>query len=274
MERLENKFKQSEIYNDFFCGENNKNVRKDKSYGKNVFAEFLYGSQNYGLDTAESDTDTRTIVIPDLECLIEKKDISKTIELSKGLSDVKDIKTMFKQFYKSNPAYLELLVSDYAVFAPAHKYEFDQLREMADEIASRDKKRLVHASYGMVCNKVTALVSSFGPDKEEIAKYGYDGKNASHILRIDEFIHRFLSGQSLKDSLDAKKYDCYQTIIGLKEHKHSLDEALKLARQSYASVGDLCSKEFEKPNKEISEILDEIAYSVIKRETKLELNMD
>lgn len=58
MERLENKFKQIEIYNDFFCGENNKNVRKNKNYGKNVFAEFLYGSQNYGLDTSESDVDT------------------------------------------------------------------------------------------------------------------------------------------------------------------------------------------------------------------------
>ena len=274
MEKLENKFKQSEIYNDFFCGENNKNVRKDKSYGKNVFAEFLYGSQNYGLDTAESDTDTRTIVIPDLECLIEKKDISKTIELSKGLSDVKDIKTMFKQFYKSNPAYLELLVSDYAVFAPAHKYEFDQLREMADEIASRDKKALVYASYGMVCNKVSALVSSLGPDKKEIVKYGYDSKNASHALRIEEFIHRFLSGATLKYSLYAKSYDCYQTIIDLREHRYSLEEALELGRRAYANVGALCDKEFEKPNKEITEFLDDIAYSVIKRETKLELSMD
>lgn len=274
MEKLENKFKQSEIYKDFFCGENNKNVRKDKNYGKNVFAEFLYGSQNYGLDTSESDVDTRVIVVPDLKCLIDKKNISETINLSNGLSDVKDIKTMFQQFYKSNPTYLELLVSDYAIFAPAHKYEFDQLREMADEIASRDKKRLVHASYGMVCNKVSALVSGLGPDKEEIAKYGYDSKNASHALRIEEFIHRFLSGQPLKDSLNAKEYDCYQTIIDLREHKCSLEEALELGRKVYADVGALCDKEFEKPNKEITEFLDEIAYSVIKRETKLELSMD
>lgn len=274
MEKLENKFKQSEIYKDFFCGENNVDVRKDKEFGRNVFAEFLYGSQNYGLDTSESDVDTRVIVIPDLKCLIDKKNISETINLSNGLSDVKDIKTMFQQFYKSNPAYLELLVSDYAVFSPTHKYEFDQLREMADEIASRDKKRLVHASYGMVCNKVSALVSGLGPNKEEIAEFGYDGKNVSHILRIGEFIDRFLDEQSLKTALNATKYDCYQTIVDLRDHKCSLEEALELGRKVYADVGALCDKEFEKPNKEITEFLNEIAYSVIKREIKLELSMD
>lgn len=274
MEKLENKFKQSEIYNDFFCGENNKNVRKDKNYGKNVFAEFLYGSQNYGLDTSESDVDTRVIVIPDLKCLIDKKNISETINLSNGLSDVKDIKTMFQQFYKSNPAYLELLISDYAVFSPTHKYEFDQLREMADEIALRDKKRLVHASYGMVCNKVSALVSGLGPNKEEIAEFGYDGKNVSHILRIGEFIDRFLDEQSLKTALNATKYDCYQTIVDLRDHKYSLEEALELGRKVYADVCALCDKEFEKPNKEITEFLNEIAYSVIEREIKLGLSMD
>ena len=274
MEKLENKFKQSEIYNDFFCGESNKNLRKDKSYGNNVFAEFLYGSQNYGLDTVESDVDTRTIVIPDLKCLVDKKSVSETVTLSNGLSDVKDVKTMFQQFYKSNPTYLELLISDYVVFSPAHKYEFDQLREMADAIASRDKKALVFASYGMVCNKVSALVSSLGPDKKEIAEYGYDGKNVAHALRIDEFIHRFLGGATLKYSLYAKSYDCYQTIIDLREHRYSFEEALELGRRAYANIGKLCSKEFEKPNKKVSALLNEIAYSLIKREIRLELNMD
>lgn len=271
MKKLDNKFKESEVYKDFFCGEKNINLRKNKDYGKNVFAEFLYGSQNYGLDTLDSDVDTRTIIIPNLECLIDKRDVSKTIDLSNGMSDVKDIKTMFKQFYKSNPAYLELLVSDYAVFVPTHKYEFDQLREMADEIASRDKKALAYASYGMVCNKVSALVSSLGPDKKEIATYGYDGKNVSHALRIDEFIHRFLDGQTLKDALNAKDYDCYKTIIDLKKHKYSLEEALELGRKAYANVEKLCSKEFEKPNKEIVDFLNDIAYNVIKKELQFEL---
>lgn len=271
MERLSNNFKDSNIYNEFFCGKNNVNLRKSKNYGKNVFAEFLYGSQNYGLDTENSDVDTRTIIIPDLKCLVDKKNISETIALSNGLSDVKDVKTMFQQFYNANPAYLELLVSDYAIYAPFFKSDFEQLRNNADAIALRDKKRLVHASYGMICNKVTALVSGLGPDKEEIQEYGYDSKNASHALRVSEFIHRILDGESLKDALNAKSYDCYQTIMDVRNRKYSFEEVKKLCREVYANVGELCDKEFEKPNKEIVQLLDDLAYNVIKLGLQFEL---
>lgn len=271
MERLNNKFKESKIYDDFFCGENNTDLRKDKKYGKNVFAEFLYGSQNYGLNTLSSDIDTRTIVIPHLEDLVQKRTISETISLSNGLSDVKDVKTMFQQFYKANPAYLELLVSDYAIYSPFFKSDFEQLRNNADAIANRSKKTLVYASYGMVCNKVSALVSGLGPNKEEIANYGYDGKNVSHALRVDEFIHRFLEGESLKDALNAKNYHCYQTILALREHKYSLEEATELGKRAYANVGELCNKEFEKSDKEIVQLLDDLAYNVIKLGLQFEL---
>ena len=49
---------------------------------KQIFGIFLYGSQNYGLDTENSDVDTKAIIIPTIEDLCQKKvDFVKNMKL-------------------------------------------------------------------------------------------------------------------------------------------------------------------------------------------------
>lgn len=219
-----------------------------------------------------SDVDTRTIIIPSLEDLVQRKNTSEIVEISNGLSDIKDIKTMFNQFYKSNPAYLELLISDYMVFSPFFKSEFEELVENADLIASRDKKALVYASYGIMTNKMSALANHSGTNKEEIAKYGYNSKNTSHVLRVNEFIHRFLSGENFKSSLNAKNYDCYEEILSIRNREYDFKEVQKICKKAYQETALLCEKQYEKPDQNIEKMLNDIAYRVIKLNLSVELN--
>ena len=63
-------------------------LEQAKKYtNKDIFGIFLYGSQNYGLNNAESDIDVRCLIFPDDQesPLIETIDI-KVIELVKPSS--------------------------------------------------------------------------------------------------------------------------------------------------------------------------------------------
>ena len=61
-----------------------KQVVLDAGYPeKQIFGVFLYGSQNYGLDTENSDVDTKAIIIPTIEDLCQKKvDFCKEYEVN------------------------------------------------------------------------------------------------------------------------------------------------------------------------------------------------
>lgn len=75
---------------------------------------FLYGSQNYGLATENSDVDTIAIVLPTEYDLYFSKPITKELHLENGEHCVvKDIREIFNEFKKQNVNFLEILVTPY-----------------------------------------------------------------------------------------------------------------------------------------------------------------
>lgn len=253
-----------------------KNIKEQFLYDTNesfFFAEFLYGSQNYGLDTEESDVDTKVIVIPSFKELIDRKSISKSTESANGLCDIKDIKTMFEQFIKANPAYIEILATDYYNVNPLYETEVSLLLSNVDEIINRDMKRLVCATYGTALNKIGYLVNNSGTNKEAIKKYGYDGKNPSHVLRLNEFIKRILDGDTLKEALNARKYDNFDTIMAIKNHELPKEEVLRLCQAATKNMCDLADRNYKDANKDIDLLLDDISYSAIQKSVMEELRV-
>lgn len=253
-----------------------KNIKEQFLYNTKesfFFAEFLYGSQNYGLDTEESDVDTKVIVIPSFKELIDKKSISKSNASENGLHDIKDIKTMFEQFIKANPAYIEILATDYYNVNPLYKEEFNLLMNNGYEIVNRDLKRLVCATYGTALNKIGYLINNLGTNKEAIRKYGYDGKNPSHVLRLNEFIQRILDGDSIKEALNAKNYDNFNTIMAIKNNELPKEEVLELCKAATKNMCYLADRNYKEVNKEIDLFLNDIAYSAIQKSVKEELKI-
>ena len=55
---------------------------------------------------------------------------------------------------------------------------------MADDIAKADPERALKAMYGMALQKQNALCHPYPSKLPLIEKYGYDGKQISHIYRI------------------------------------------------------------------------------------------
>lgn len=79
-----------------------------------VFGLFLYGSQNYGLDTEGSDIDTYAIVFPTAEMIAYNKELdNKESEFDGGKLVYMDIRKFFSLLLKGNPNALEIMESEY-----------------------------------------------------------------------------------------------------------------------------------------------------------------
>ena len=85
-----------------------------KKYPKDkLLGVFLYGSQNYGTSTENSDVDTKAILIPSFGDLILREPVSKEIHLANNEHcEVKDIRELVKMFKKQNINFLEILYTD------------------------------------------------------------------------------------------------------------------------------------------------------------------
>ena len=92
----------------------------DKGYKEEqLLGIFLYGSQNYGCETEESDVDTKAIYIPTFEELCFDDPVSKEIQLKNDEHcEIKDIREMVKNFQKQNINFLEILFTDKCINRP------------------------------------------------------------------------------------------------------------------------------------------------------------
>lgn len=210
--------------------------KEAQEQGYEIFGIFVQGSQNYGLDMYtdeyQSDIDTKCIVLPSLDDIIlNKKPISHTYEReNKEHIDFKDIRLMWECFTKQNVNFMEILFTDYFVVPDKYKKYWDKMREMAEDIVHAHKSQTVRTMSGMSMEKYKALEHRYPTLIEKIDKYGYDGKQLHHIIRINDFIRRYTAGMSFKDSITPTPYKVKE-MQDAKMNKFSLEKARQLAKK-------------------------------------------
>lgn len=168
----------------------------------------LQGSQNYGLADAESDVDTKTLVLPDFkEMIFEKKRVSTTLEVAPTIehADVKDVREMFNCFRKQNINFLEILFTPYVDINPMFEEHYEHLYRNRERIAHWNPYQGLRAMIGHLMEKYHAFDHPYPSRMEVINKYHYDPKQLHHMLRFKEFLIRFIvDGDSYEDCLTPK----------------------------------------------------------------------
>ncbi len=125
----------------------------------------VYGSQNYNLDTTESDFDYKAIIIPTLEQLIqETKPFSSTYEFEGGQVDVKDIRVYIDSAVKCNINFIEILNTPFYLGGTELRKYFLPLQH---ELGSLYLK----ACYGMILEKQQALRHPYPSIISKIEKF-------------------------------------------------------------------------------------------------------
>ena len=87
-----------------------------------IVGVFLQGSQNYELDYAGSDVDTKLIVVPSFKDIcLNKKPVSTThVRANDEHTDWKDIRLYMETFRKQNLNFLEILFTPYKIVNPQY----------------------------------------------------------------------------------------------------------------------------------------------------------
>lgn len=89
------------------------NTLTDQGY--QVLGVFLYGSQNYQMDTLTSDVDAVAVVLPTAVDFVFNNPLEKTVQMKHGSVRVKDLRCFAGQLLKGNYSTLEWLLTPYKI---------------------------------------------------------------------------------------------------------------------------------------------------------------
>lgn len=250
-----------------------KNLKRHYGYVQDkyeVVAIFVQGSQNYELDVYDedykSDIDTKAIILPTLDDIIKNKaPVSTTLVLENNEHiEVKDIRVMFDMFRKQNVNYVEILFTKYKIINKKYKKYMQALLSNREEIARYDFNKALNCQTGMSQQKYVAMKHPYPTIIDKINKYGYDPKQLHHILRMNDFIKKYVKEKSYSECLipDNKEY-----LINIKKGILSLKEAEELADKTNQETYEIAKQYIDndkKPLESVSILLDNITTEVIK----------
>jgi len=249
-----------------------------ESMGYEIVGVFLQGSQNYGLSYEDSDIDSKAILLPKFnDFVLNKKPFSTThvCENNEHI-DFKDIRLMFDCFRKQNINFVEILFTKYKILNSKYEKLFQPLLDNNEMIARYHNYASVNCIAGMAMEKYKALEHPYPALIDKIEKYGYDGKQLSHELRLLEFLPRYISGESYADCLVSKQRDY---LINIKCNKeYSLEEARILAKETLSLITSIKDKYMNRNkvevNKEVDVLLNEVLLNIMKHNFITELGVN
>lgn len=162
---------------------------------ENILGIFYQGAANYSLDTANSDVDTKCLIIPTVEDLaLNKKPVSYTHILDNNEHiDFKDVRLYMNEFRKQNINFLEILYTDYYYVNSKYQSLWNKLISKRDEIAHYDEFRTLNSILGMMQNEINRIFKPTESRKEVVEKFGYDPKCFSHLNRLRLFYNYYLN---------------------------------------------------------------------------------
>ena len=242
--------------------------------GENWVSLMAYGSQNYGLDTQSSDVDTRLIVLPSFEDIVlNKKPVSYTKVLPNNEHiDFKDIRLFVDCLKKQNMAYLECIFTSYKMASSVYWNEWQALLNEREAIARYNPYKAVKTMKGIAMEKYHAMEHEYPSKVDVLAKFGYDPKQLHHLLRVEEYLGRYIDGEPYEDCLHPHRLEY---LIDVKRGYYDLETARIIANTAMDNIirisDNFCSKVENKPDPKVEAMLDEVQYEAIKQSLILEL---
>lgn len=247
-------------------------------YGESrIVGLFLQGSQNYNLDYEGSDIDTKLIIVPSINDIIfNRKPVSTThvLENEEHL-DAKDIRLYIQTFRKQNLNFLEILFTEFKIVNPQYAEWWNVLVEHREEIARYNLYQAIKSMKGIAMEKYHAMEHPYPSKLAVLAEWGYDPKQLHHLLRVEEYIGRYIAGERYEDCL---KPNNPKYLINVKKGLYDLDTARiigKTAIDNIIRAADAFTETLENVGKpEVDEILNRVQRDIMKFAIAVELVED
>ena len=177
-------------------------------------------------------------------------------------------------FRKQNLNFLEILFTDYSWINPLYEEQWNRLVQKREEIARMNEVRAVKSMKGVAMEKYHAMEHPYPNKLEVLNKFGYDPKQLHHLLRVEEYLRRYINGESYADCLIPANSEY---LINVKKGMHNLDTARKLANISAESVCQLADSfradREEVENEDMRALLEDVSYEIMKIAVEKELRV-
>ena len=235
---------------------------------------FLQGSQNYQLDYEGSDIDTKLIVVPSFKDIcLNKKPVSTThVRANDEHTDWKDVRLYMETFRKQNLNFLEILFTDFYIINPMYAEQWNRLVQHREQIARMNPFRAVKSMKGIAMEKYHAMEHEYPSKIDVLAEWGYDPKQLHHLLRVEEYLGRYIDGESYISCL---RPHCPEYLVSVKRGRYSLDTARVIAKTAIDNViciaDDFCSQTSDKEDETMRELLEDVSYQIMKISVEKEL---
>ena len=230
---------------------------------------FLQGSQNYGLDTMYSDVDTKLIIVPSFKDIaMNHKPVSTThVRDNDEHIDFKDIRLYMDTFKKQNLNFLEILFTEYKIVYPMYVQEWNRLVAERENIAHMNPYRAIKSMKGIAMEKYHAMEHPYPTKLHLIEQYGYDGKQVHHLLRVEDYMRRYIAGESYESCL-RPTHGKRPRMMEYKMHEVPLHIAREEAAESLARVVEMadafCAKVPEGEDPAMTNLLADVQYNIMK----------
>lgn len=243
-----------------------------------IVGVFCQGSQNYGLGLKNSDIDTKCILTPSLKDIcFNKKPISTTHILDNNEHlDAKDVRLYINCFEKQNLNFLEILFTPYKIVNPQYADFWQKLVDAREDIAHYDIHRAIKSMKGIALEKYHAMEHRYPSKVDIIDQFGYDSKQLHHLLRVEEYLTRYIAGENyekclIPNPISAKRLRAIKEDNGLL----SLEEARATADASLRTIEMVCEEGLayypEGHNEKVEKLLKEVQYDIMKLAVATEL---
>jgi predicted nucleotidyltransferase len=235
---------------------------------------FYQGSGNYGLDYEGSDVDTKLIVTPTFEDIaMNKKAVSTThIRENEEHIDFKDIRLYIQTFRKQNLNFLEILFTKYAIINPMYEAEWNRLVNAREDIAHYAPVQAIKSMKGIAKEKYHAMEHHYPARMAWIEKFGYDPKQLHHLLRVEDYIERYIKSESYESCLHPRLPEYLKDV---KAGCHSLETARSLADHTIENIDNMCDEYLKtcstEADKDVDALLDDVQYNIMKIAIKKEI---
>ena len=237
---------------------------------------FLQGSQNYQLDLPGSDVDTKLIVVPKFrDIALNSKPVSTThIRTNEEHIDFKDIRLYMETFRKQNLNFLEILFTPYSLVNCEYEQEWDRLEIAREQIARMNPWRAVKSMKGIALEKFHAMEHEYPSKVAVLERFGYDGKQVHHLLRVHDYLQRYIDGEEYasclipSDNIKQHLLDYKQQLIPLEQAR---EEAQKILTHTCEIADSFCEKTLDKEDEEMRALLEDVSYQILKIAVQKEL---
>ena len=161
---------------------------EDKYPNYDVLGAFLYGSQNYNLDTENSDVDSIVVIIPSIKSLLYEKEVSTTYEMEDHHSVVKDLKAFNKNLLTLSPMAVEPLFAQLKWINDKYKYIYQKFYH-------DNAQKIVTSCPAILYDKVRAMIKSMA------RKESLTGKQYVLCKRMIRLLQKLAEGKSYEEAM-------------------------------------------------------------------------